>query len=821
MLFSKQTPAAGGTAFAQFDAAWCYDGNGYILNDTGTSLDVRIGADGSIQTLAAGGTLPIKLVYSLAELYVRRTDQSTTQVTVEAQVGTGSAEGGTSAEVGVIAAATAAAAIAAHNADPAAHGGALSGLLPPLATASPEINRVGTVFNQVALTRATQGSPQIAYVNTFTQPAFSTIEGYIPRGATPGGEAILGDSSKTILLVAQGGARRRTVELNTWLDNIWFDSAQNCYGSFGRNVYRSPAGKWNFELAFSFPAASGGVAPFGYCADDNGGIYVAEYANEPDTGKYVYVSLDYGVTWTSSVVDVGQRHLHGIFWHKYDNKLYLLVGEPHAGDTEPSHQFGKLYVSDDYGATFAYLYTFTEANPTVFSSFGRLILIGTDGGASRGFYVYDPRDQGVRHVDAVQDLYGETTSGFYYQFTNARNGIVWAPAEPTYSGLNTVKSIYMIEDPQNPPIAFITSFNSRYPSQASVVGPDADGFLYYRNVTEDGTLVLPSTEVRIRTCEALVTTSSSGFVASVNFDSSPAVVSGVTFSGLKVLKIAASSAVEMTSAPYIEVSDAKTYRVCFVAKRGTGEAGNFMLTHVWYNGASYISNTSTAIDLSSAPKGEYVKIVSPSLTPPAGATRVVLGFVLWKDASDANSHVVVSGISIFDDVSGDVPWAPSGSASETYTIQVGNGCVVDRVFVQYPPSLWTSGHLSEVITADGVSIGVRYTEMSKGEIVVTVNEATTVIPGCIWGSNIGGSKAYALTGTQQSGLAESCDAQGAPLAIAVSSRNLVLINPETNVAYSFALNQAVSEVVVGGNAVHAAVIHPNAEATEPILRTSI
>ncbi|MEN6535254.1 MAG: SGNH/GDSL hydrolase family protein [Bryobacteraceae bacterium] len=124
MLFSKQTPAAGGTAFAQFDAAWCYDGNGYILNDTGTSLDVRIGASGSVQTLASGATLPIKLVFSMAELYVRRTDQSTTQVTVEAQVGTGSAGGGTTpVQAGVIAAATAAAATAAHNADAGAHGG--------------------------------------------------------------------------------------------------------------------------------------------------------------------------------------------------------------------------------------------------------------------------------------------------------------------------------------------------------------------------------------------------------------------------------------------------------------------------------------------------------------------------------------------------------------------------------------------------------------------------------------------------------------------------------------------------------------------------
>ena len=116
MLFSKETPAAGGTAFAQFDAAWCYDGNGYIYNDTGTSLDVRIGASGSVQTLASGATLPIKLTWSMAELYVRRTDQGTTQVTVEATVGTGS---GSSTEIA--ATVVAIAAPASHPNDPAAH----------------------------------------------------------------------------------------------------------------------------------------------------------------------------------------------------------------------------------------------------------------------------------------------------------------------------------------------------------------------------------------------------------------------------------------------------------------------------------------------------------------------------------------------------------------------------------------------------------------------------------------------------------------------------------------------------------------------------
>lgn len=87
MLISVQTPAAGGTAYAQFAAQWCQNGNGYLLNDTGTSLDVKIGSAASPITVANGKGIPFKLVYNCNELFVRRTDQATAQVTVEAQVG--------------------------------------------------------------------------------------------------------------------------------------------------------------------------------------------------------------------------------------------------------------------------------------------------------------------------------------------------------------------------------------------------------------------------------------------------------------------------------------------------------------------------------------------------------------------------------------------------------------------------------------------------------------------------------------------------------------------------------------------------------------
>lgn len=118
MLISVQTPEAGGEAYAQFAAQWCRDGHGYLLNDTGTSLDVKIGATGDPITVAAGAGLPFALEFNCNELFVRRTDQATTQVLVKVQLGI---EGDVTTLA--LAATDAAAQIAEHNSDPDAHGG--------------------------------------------------------------------------------------------------------------------------------------------------------------------------------------------------------------------------------------------------------------------------------------------------------------------------------------------------------------------------------------------------------------------------------------------------------------------------------------------------------------------------------------------------------------------------------------------------------------------------------------------------------------------------------------------------------------------------
>lgn len=241
MLFSVQTPAAGGTAFAQFAAAWCYDGNGYILNDTGTSLDVRIGASGSVQTLASGATLPIKLVFSMAELYVRRTDQSTTQVTVEAQVGTGSAGGGTTpVQAGEIATTAAAAAVAGHNADAGAHdidgriATAISGLTGSETSAASFgfLPTASGAVNAAALQSAADASP-----------TGGTI--YIPAGvydmaagvAVPSGAAFRFAAGVTLRKTADfwaffyaAGIPTRTVTENVTFEGAWTVLSQN-----GRN----------------------------------------------------------------------------------------------------------------------------------------------------------------------------------------------------------------------------------------------------------------------------------------------------------------------------------------------------------------------------------------------------------------------------------------------------------------------------------------------------------------------------------------------------------------------------------------------------------
>lgn len=116
-LIQVSTSATNGAAFVPF--AGNRAGNGSITNDTGVSLDLRLSPSGPVTVIAAGLRFPFNLVWSTAEVEVRRTDQVATAVTVELEFSMGSlppAHGGAYDPVG-----TAAAAVAAHNESTTAH----------------------------------------------------------------------------------------------------------------------------------------------------------------------------------------------------------------------------------------------------------------------------------------------------------------------------------------------------------------------------------------------------------------------------------------------------------------------------------------------------------------------------------------------------------------------------------------------------------------------------------------------------------------------------------------------------------------------------
>lgn len=94
---------------------------------------------------------------------------------------------------------------------------------------------------------------------------------------------------------------------------------------------------------------------------DNGWLFVPQYHQKSPTAKDVHLwrSKDDGVTWEDlatktvfdsddnnlgTVTDRVQAHIHGMFWDKYRNHLYVSHGD--------SSSLDNVFVSDDYGDTF-------------------------------------------------------------------------------------------------------------------------------------------------------------------------------------------------------------------------------------------------------------------------------------------------------------------------------------------------------------------------------------------------------------------------------------------------------------------------------------
>ena len=716
--------------------------------------------------------------------------------------------------------------VLAHNADATAHG--VVALEP-----SPQIVRIGTPVHPSALTVAESGAPLAVSVPVVTCPRVTEIAGYKPVGITANGEIVLISTSDTSLLrISKDGFQTyREARCNIGFSSLWFDSAGNAYAASSRSVFRAAAGTWFFIKCFDFAAASGTAAQYSHTTDDSGGVFVSEYAtSDADTGRQIWRSTDFGLTWASVNVDVGQRHFHGIYWHRSTNALYVFAGEPHAADADPSHG-RKLLKSTDRGATWNTVFSFGDnadtsinaLNPVGFADFGNHFLLGADGGSYGGFFLVDARNDTAapRKINVRADNWSEATAGYIFQMAKDAAGNVIAPPEYSFtSGYKVVHPIVVVSALARPALAILSPYVTRQTFSTTIYGPDAAGNMAIISAANT-TLLLP--RISVKPHRGLCSSSNRGFVGNLLWDGSANIVPGVTIGGVGVV---ATGATYESSSNWLPVTAGKKYQLVSVVRRGAGVNDSLMREVRWFQDGTSLSNTQEVQRMAVVDVGAFTRIVSHAFTAPANANRMWGRFFNSKDTS--NPHYIAARISVFESTNtevspgnGDLPWLPQGTASEAYAV-ARDGVLVDRIYSRGTPVIQSKDVDFPLLTSGDVEVGiVSKTSAAAGDYHhyikvggVRVHEAV----GGLWASEIGNVTLLPYQSDQNQTLV----ARGisAPLIVALSANSVGIVNPETGAWSSYAASPGETATLVG-TCVHVPLNVQNAGTFEDLARNYI
>lgn len=122
-------------------------------------------------------------------------------------------------------------------------------------------------------------------------------------------------------------------------------------GTSPGKLYRSSGWSTNKQTATFTEVLSASVTgayfhnSYGLWADESGLILAGEYGPKTANAnaRYVYMSRDFGVTWTT-ILDIGgtvETHVHGVAYDKWWNRIWVSRGDATRA----------IYYSDDFGAT--------------------------------------------------------------------------------------------------------------------------------------------------------------------------------------------------------------------------------------------------------------------------------------------------------------------------------------------------------------------------------------------------------------------------------------------------------------------------------------
>lgn len=109
--------------------------------------------------------------------------------------------------------------------------------------------------------------------------------------------------------------------------NIWGLRGDDVLASVGRWVFKSSDGgrTWKRVLPLAKSSPPKGILPSSVCLHE-GNVYLAEYSLDDEPAR-IYVSRDFGDTWSEFVERDDFRHFHGVYHDPYTGELWANTGD--------------------------------------------------------------------------------------------------------------------------------------------------------------------------------------------------------------------------------------------------------------------------------------------------------------------------------------------------------------------------------------------------------------------------------------------------------------------------------------------------------------
>ena len=284
----------------------------------------------------------------------------------------------------------------------------------------------------------------------------------------PNGEIIACRNGGSIVRIGIDGTEQELLNIPTASDwrGLWMDSNLNVYvsphaspiGSINvehRGIYRLAYGKESFvkvldlynpESPITTETNDNDDTIWTFCEDKEGCIYAGVYAHLVRPNPSVYKSEDGGLTWKHIVNfnDAGLtkngRHIHAIIYNKYNDSLYVIVGE-----------INTIFKSVDGGANWIDLNIQLVVKGSSMIATENGLIIGSDGAFHCDVDIVYPDDINHKTVsriwaNTVFAIRESDITGYLYAFTKIDSSVLSISVYPPIEAIDSDESLQSWKD---------------------------------------------------------------------------------------------------------------------------------------------------------------------------------------------------------------------------------------------------------------------------------------------------------------------------------------------------------------------------------------